>query len=59
MRSHHQPARFLKQAEFIEHVGKENILPHIQSALRRAHRIQASFSGLGDEVARDLERAPM
>jgi SulP family sulfate permease len=57
--AHHQPARFLKQAEFVEHVGKENILPHIQSALRRAHRIQASFSGLGDEVARDLERAPM
>jgi len=57
--AHHQPARFLKQAEFVEHVGKENILPHIQSALKRAHRIQASFSGLGDEVARDLEHAPM
>jgi len=57
--AHHQPARFLKQAEFVEHVGKENILPHIQSALKRAHRIQASFSGLGDEVARDLEHAPL
>ena len=57
--AHHQPARLLKQAEFVEHVGKENILPHIQSALKRAHRIQASFSGLGDEVARDLEHAPM
>ena len=57
--AHHQPAKFLKQAEFVEHVGKENILPHIQSALKRAHRIQASFCGLGDDVARDLERAPM
>ena len=57
--AHHQPARFLKQAEFVEHVGKENILPNIQSALKRANRIQASFSGLGDEVARDLESTPM
>jgi len=57
--AHHQPARFLKQADFVEHVGKENILPHIQAALKRARRIQASFSGLGDEVAHDLGRAPM
>jgi sulfate permease, SulP family len=55
----HQPARLLRQAEFVEHVGKENILPNIQSALKRAQWIQASFSGLGDEVAHDLERAPM
>jgi hypothetical protein len=51
--------RFLKQAEFVEHVGRENILPHIQAALKRAHRIHANFSGLGDEVAHDLEGAPM
>jgi len=57
--AHRQPAKFLKQAEFLEHVGKENILPHIQSALNRAQQIQISFSGLGDEVARDLEHAPM
>jgi SulP family sulfate permease len=57
--AHRQPAKFLKQAEFVEHVGKENILPHIQSALSRAQQIQITFSGLGDDIARDLEHAPM
>jgi SulP family sulfate permease len=32
----HQPARFLKQAEFIDHIGKDNIQPHVQAALARA-----------------------
>lgn len=32
----HQPARFLDQAEFVEHVGPANILPHVQAALQRA-----------------------
>jgi SulP family sulfate permease len=35
----HQPARFLDQAEFVEHVGPENILPHVQAALQRATEI--------------------
>lgn len=32
----HQPARFLKQAEFVEHIGPDNIQPHVQAALTRA-----------------------
>jgi SulP family sulfate permease len=47
-----QPARFLHQAEFIDHVGSANIVPHVEAALRRAREIQASFSGLGEEAAR-------
>jgi SulP family sulfate permease len=35
-----QPAAFLEQAEFVEHVGRENILPHVQAALERAHEIR-------------------
>jgi sulfate permease, SulP family len=35
----HQPARFLDQAEFVEHVGPANILPHVQAALQRAEEI--------------------
>ena len=35
-----QPAAFLEQAEFVDHVGKENILPHVQAALQRAHQIR-------------------
>jgi SulP family sulfate permease len=54
-----QPAAFLDQAEFVEHVGRQNILPHVQAALDRAREIQARFSGVGEEAARDLERAAM
>lgn len=38
----HQPARFLDQAEFVEHVGPANILPHVQAALQRAAEIRPS-----------------
>jgi sulfate permease, SulP family len=38
----HQPARFLDQAEFVEHVGPANILPHVQAALQRAAELRAS-----------------
>lgn len=36
-----QPARLLQQAEFIDHVGKDNILPHVQAAIDRARELQA------------------
>ena len=35
-----QPAAFLEQAEFVEHVGRENIVAHVQAALERAHEIR-------------------
>jgi SulP family sulfate permease len=54
-----QPAAFLDQAEFVEHVGRHNIVPHVQAALDRASEIQSRFSGIGEEAARGLERAPM
>jgi sulfate permease, SulP family len=38
----HQPARFLDQAEFVEHVGPANILPHVQAALQRAADIRST-----------------
>src|SRR5580700_10440312 len=31
-----QPARMLEQADFIRHLGKENILSHVDDALNRA-----------------------
>ena len=34
-----QPARFLEQAEFVDHVGAENITPHVEAALERAEEI--------------------
>jgi sulfate permease, SulP family len=53
----HQPARFLDQAEFVEHVGSENILPHVQAALQRATQVWTGFSVVGEHLARDLKKA--
>ena len=49
-----QPAQFLKAADFVEHIGEENIQPHVQAALTRAGTIHASLAGLGQEVAEEL-----
>jgi sulfate permease, SulP family len=54
-----QPASLLEQAEFVEHVGAPNIVPHVQAALARAQEIRSRFSGVGEEAARDLEHAPL
>jgi SulP family sulfate permease len=37
-----QPAAFLEQAEFIGHVGANNILPNVEVALRRASEIRTA-----------------
>jgi SulP family sulfate permease len=50
-----QPERLLAQAELIEHVGNENILPHVAAALERAQQINAQFGGLGNEVAAEMQ----
>ncbi len=34
-----QPAQLLKRSDFIAHVGKEHILPHIEAALQHAERM--------------------
>jgi SulP family sulfate permease len=49
----------LKQAEFVRHVGRENILPHVQAALSRAREVNTSFEDLGQEIAADLSRAAL
>jgi len=36
-----QPAQLLKRSDFIAHVGKTHILPHIQAALQHAERMHA------------------
>ena len=35
----HQPARFLHQAEFIQHIGEKNIVSDVEAALLRAEKI--------------------
>jgi SulP family sulfate permease len=51
-----QPAELLARADFVGKVGRENILPNIQTALDRAREISASFSGVGPEIAHDMLR---
>jgi SulP family sulfate permease len=51
-----QPARLLSRSEFIEHIGPENILPHVQAALARARDINSNFEGVGREFAADMAR---
>jgi SulP family sulfate permease len=36
-----QPARFLARADFVAHVGSENIVPHVRAALDRARELNA------------------
>jgi SulP family sulfate permease len=54
-----QPAALLHQAEFVAHVGKDNIVPHVQAALARASDIRSRFSGVGDAAARHLASASL
>jgi hypothetical protein len=54
-----QPAQFLDQAEFVDHIGRENIVPHVQEALNRALQVFEDFSGVGEEVPRDMATARM
>jgi SulP family sulfate permease len=49
-----QPGYLLEKGEFVEHVGRDNILPNVSAALDRARQINSSFAGLGDEVAADM-----
>jgi sulfate permease, SulP family len=54
-----QPAQLLQKADFTEHIGRENVLPHIEAALQRAGEINASFGGVGQEMADDFRRTSL
>ncbi len=54
-----QPAQLLHKADFVEHVGPENILPHVDAALQRAREIGTAFGGVGQEMAEDFERTSL
>jgi SulP family sulfate permease len=54
-----QPAEMLERAEFVDHVGKNNICPNVQTALNRATEVYAGFSGVGSEFAEDLKKSPL
>jgi SulP family sulfate permease len=54
-----QPSRLISRSDFLEHVGAENVLPHVQAALARARELQGDFEGVGHDLALDLERRPL
>jgi SulP family sulfate permease len=54
-----QPASLLQKTDFIQQIGPENVLPHVEAALGRAREIKAAFEGVGAEMAHDFERAPL
>jgi SulP family sulfate permease len=54
-----QPSRLITRSDFLEHVGAENVLPHVQAALARSNEIQQGFSGIGRKLAREMERRPL
>jgi sulfate permease, SulP family len=54
-----QPAQLLHKADFIEHIGRENVLPHVEAALQRAGEIGTAFGGVGQEMADDFQRSSL
>lgn len=54
-----QPDEFLQKGEFLEHIGKDNILPHVEAALQRAVEVYENFSGMGSELAENLKKAKL
>ncbi|HEY1500567.1 MAG TPA: sulfate permease [Acidobacteriaceae bacterium] len=49
-----QPAELLSRADFVEQIGRENILPNVRAALGRAREINSTFNGVGLEIANDM-----
>jgi len=47
-----QPARFLEQSEFREHIGQNNIQPHVEAALERAKEIGEGLEREGQEFVK-------
>ncbi len=54
-----QPLAMLTSGDFLDHVGRENLLPHVESALERAKEIYAGFGGVGSEMASDFSRSTL
>jgi SulP family sulfate permease len=50
-----QPARLIAQGEFHEHVGDENILPHVRAAIERARTIHRGDEPVGEGAATGVE----
>jgi sulfate permease, SulP family len=54
-----QPANFMRQAEFEQHVGLANICPHIKEALERAKALYEGSNGVGEKVESQVGCGPV
>jgi len=54
-----QPSRLISRSAFLDHIGPENVLPHVQAALARAQELQGDFEGVGRELAAGMARRPL
>jgi len=54
-----QPSRLISGSDFLQHVGAENVLPHVRAALARANEIQQDFAGVGRQLAREMVHRPL
>jgi SulP family sulfate permease len=50
-----QPAALLARADFVEEVGRENILPNVQAALARARAIEETGPAVQDEAVSPMD----
>jgi SulP family sulfate permease len=50
-----QPAQLLARTDFVEEIGRENILPNVQAALARARTISVPLNAIAQEVAADMQ----
>jgi SulP family sulfate permease len=54
-----QPLSMLESGDFLDHIGRDNLCLHVESALERARQIYAAFGGVGSEMAEDFSRSSM
>ena len=54
-----QPAQLLENSDLMQHIGRENVLPHVEAALERARQVNAEFGGVGQEMADDFRRSSL
>jgi SulP family sulfate permease len=54
-----QPSRLIASSDFLEHIGRQNVLPHVQAALARAREVQEDFAGVGHNLAGEMDRHPI
>jgi SulP family sulfate permease len=54
-----QPAKLVRHSELPHLIGAENIVPHVDAALKRAQELHDGFDGVGQQFAKDLSKSPV